>query len=325
MARTGELVKIAVLDDYQGVALEMADWSRLRDRAEITVFRDNISDSQALIERIAPFDVLCVMRERTPLPRSIIENLPRLRLIASTAPRNRSIDMETAKERGITVVNTGYASTPTVELTWALILAGTRHIVAESSSLRKGEWQTKVGEDLYGKTLAILGLGNIGTSVAAIGRAFGMQVIAWSQNLTPEKAAAAQVSYVSKDELFRRADILSIHLILSDRTRGLVGAEEIALMKPTARLINPSRGPIVREADLIDALATNRIAGAALDVFDEEPLAKAHPYRSLSNVLATPHIGYVSNSLYRTFYGDTVDHLDRWLSNPKYTGEDAVE
>jgi phosphoglycerate dehydrogenase-like enzyme len=324
VAQAGELMKIAILDDYQGVALKMADWSRLRDRAQITVFNDNISDSQALIERLASFDIVCVMRERTPLPRTIIENLPQLKLIASTGPRNRSIDMEAAKERGILVVNTGYASEPTVELTWALILASTRHIAAESSSLRQGAWQTNVGVDLYGKTLAILGLGNVGTSVAAVGRAFGMQVIAWSQNLTPEKAAAAQVTYVPREELFRNADILSIHLILSNRTRGLVGAEEIALMKPTARLINASRGAIVCEATLIDALTRKRIAGAALDVFDEEPLPKSHPYRSLSNVLATPHIGYVSESLYRTFYGDTVDHLDRWLSNPKYTGENVV-
>ncbi|MDN7177090.1 D-2-hydroxyacid dehydrogenase family protein [Caballeronia sp. SEWSISQ10-4 2] len=324
MRDSSELIKIAVLDDYQNVALHMGDWFRLCDRAEITVFNEHISDSRVLIEKLSPFDVLCVMRERTPLPRSIIENLPRLKLIASTGPRNRSIDMAAARERGITVAHTRIAYDSTVELTWGLILASTRHIAAESWSLRNGAWQTKVGKDLHGKTLGILGLGEIGTRVAMIGRAFGMQVIAWSQNLTPEKAVAADVCYVSKDELFRSADVLSIHLVLSDRTRGLVGAEEIALMKPTAHLVNTSRGPIIRETDLIDALARNRIAGAALDVFDEEPLSKAHSYRSLDNVLATPHIGYVSESLYRTFYGDIIDHLDRWLSDSRYSGEDIV-
>lgn len=324
MAHSGELIKIAVLDDYQNVALQMGDWSRLLDRAEITVFNEHISDPQLLIEKLARFDVLCVMRERTPLPRAIIESLPRLKLIASTGPRNRSIDMAAAKERGVTVVFTRIAYDSTVELTWALILASTRHIAAESWALRNGAWQTKVGKDLHGKTLGILGLGEIGIRVATIGRAFDMRVIAWSQNLTPEKAVAADVRYVSKDELFRHADILSIHLVLSERTRGLVGAEEIALMKPTAHLVNTSRGPIIRETDLIDALAGNRIAGAALDVFDEEPLSKAHPYRSLDNVLATPHIGYVSESIYRTFYSDTVHHLDRWLSDPRYSGEDIV-
>ena len=324
MTHSGELIKIAVLDDYQNVALQMGDWSRLLDRAEITVFNEHISDPQLLIEKLAPFDVLCVMRERTPLPRALIESLPRLKLIASTGPRNRTIDMAAAKERAVTVVFTGIAYDSTVELTWALILASARHITAESWSLRHGAWQTKVGKDLHGRTLGILGLGEIGTRVATIGRAFGMRVIAWSQNLTAEKANAADVRLVSKEELFRHADILSIHLILSERSRGLVGAKELALMKSTAYLVNTSRGPIIKETDLIDALSENRIAGAALDVFDEEPLSNAHLYRSLENVLATPHIGYVTENIYRTFYGDIVNHLDRWLSNPRYTGENMI-
>ena len=307
-------MKIAVLDDYQNVALRRADWSSLGERAEVTVFNDHVADPQSLVVRLAPFDVLCVMRERTPLPRSILEKLPRLKLIASTGARNISIDMEAAKERGIEVVHTGYFSDPTVEMTWALILGSARHLVAESVSVRSGGWQTAIGEDLQGRTLALLGLGNVGSRVAAIGLTFGMRVIAWSQNLAPERAQSIGVQYVPKDELFRAADVLSVHLILSARTRGLVGRDEISLMKPTARLINTSRGPIVAEAALIEALGEGRIAGAALDVYDQEPLPATHPYRTMANVLATPHIGYVSENLYRTFYGDVVANLKRWLA-----------
>jgi phosphoglycerate dehydrogenase-like enzyme len=218
-----------------------------------------------------------------------------------------------AKERGIRITATGYRSTPTIEMTWALILASERHIVQESNSVRAGGWQASIGRELDGKVLGVLGLGNIGGQVARIGRAFGMQVIAWSQNLTAEVAREARATRVSKDELFRRADIVTIHLILSDRTRGLVGAREIALMKPTSRLINTSRGPIVEEAALIEALQSRRIAGAALDVFDHEPLPPNHAFRHLESVLATPHIGYVGESLYRTFYGDVVAAIAAWL------------
>lgn len=267
-------VKIAILDDYQNVALQMADWSKLGERVEIVVFNDHVTDPQQLVERLLPFDILCVMRERTPLPRSVLESLPQLKLIASTGERNGSIDARAAKERGIAIVNTRYVSDPTVELTWGLILASARHIALESLSLRAGGWQQHIGDGMSGKTLGVLGLGNIGTRVAQIGLAFGMQVIAWSQNLTEEKAAASGVRYVSKDDLFRGADVLSIHLILSGRTRGLVGASELALMKRSARLINTSRGIIVVEDALIEALRERRIAGAALDVFDTEPLAR---------------------------------------------------
>jgi phosphoglycerate dehydrogenase-like enzyme len=253
------------------------------------------------------------MRERTPLRRDIIERLPRLKFIASTGPRNISIDMAAAKGRGILVANTGYRSTPTIELTWALILASARHLVEESNSIRAGGWQTSIGHELDGRVLGVLGLGNVGGEVARIGRAFGMKIIAWSQNLTAETAAAAGAELVTKDELFRRADVVTIHLILSERTRGLVGAAELALMKPTARLVNTSRGPIVDEQALIEALRARTIAGAAVDVFDTEPLPAKHPFRSLESLLATPHIGFVAEDLYRTFYSDAAAAIAAWI------------
>ena len=306
-------MKIAVLDDYQNVALKLADWSVLTGRAEITTFNDHIADPAALIDRLLPFDVVCVMRERTPLPRDIIERLPRLKLIASTGPGNASIDMAAASERGISVTATGYRSTPTIELTWALILASMRHIVSESNAVRAGGWQTTIGQELEGKVLGVVGLGRVGGQVARIGLAFGMKIIAWSQNMTPEIAGAAGATMVPKSELFRQADIVTIHLVLSKRTRGLIGAAEFEVMKPTARLINTSRGPIVDEAALIAALQSHTIAGAALDVFDQEPLPAGHPFRSLDNVLATPHIGYVGEDLYRTFFQDVVASISAWL------------
>jgi phosphoglycerate dehydrogenase-like enzyme len=312
-------VNVAVLDDYQDVALTLADWSKVTARARVTVFNDHLDDPDALVERLLPFDVVCVMRERTPLRRQVIERLPKLKLIASTAMRNASIDADAAAERGIAIVHTSYSSSPTVELTWALILAGARHIVSENASLRAGGWQQSVGDDLAGKTLGIVGLGNIGAQVAKVGLAFGMQVIAWSQNLTPEAAAAAGARLVPKGELLREADVVSIHLVLSGRTRGLIGAAELRLMKPTARLVNTSRGPIIVESALIEALANGRIAGAAIDVFDVEPLPPEHPYRRLDRVLATPHIGYVSRGLYERFYRDTVANIAAWLDAAEAT------
>jgi phosphoglycerate dehydrogenase-like enzyme len=305
--------KIAVVDDYQNAALESADWSVLRDRADIAVFQDHLADADAVIERLLPFDVVCVMRERTPLPRDVIERLPNLKLIASTGSGNASIDVAAASEHGIAVAHTGYRSDPTIEFTWALILASARHMVTESNSVRSGGWQQTVGTDIRGKTLGVLGLGRVGSEVARIGGAFGMNLIAWSQNMTPEAAKAAGAILVSKDQLFERADILTIHLVLSSRTRGLVGAAELERMKPTARLINASRGPIVDEQALISALKNKQIAGAAIDVFDIEPLPSSHPFRTLDNVLATPHIGYVSHGLYKTFYEDTVSNIRKWL------------
>src|ERR1700690_4185830 len=305
--------KIAVLDDYQNAALESADWSVLGHRADITVFKDHLADPEAVIERLLPFDIICVMRERSPLPRNIIERLPNLKLIASTGSGNASIDVAAASEHGIAVVHTGYRSDPTIEFTWALILASARHIVTESNSVRSGGWQQTVGTDLRGKTLGVLGLGRIGSQVARIGSAFEMDLIAWSQNMTPETAKATGAILVSKDQLFERADILTIHLVLSGRTHGLVGAADLEKMKPTAWLINASRGLIVEEQALITALQNKRLAGAAIDVFDIEPLPPSHPFRTLDNVLATPRIGYVSQGLYKTFYEDTVSNIRKWL------------
>jgi phosphoglycerate dehydrogenase-like enzyme len=306
-------MKVAILDDYQNIALDLADWSAVARSAKITVFNDHLADADALVARLLPFDVICVMRERTPLSRAIIERLPRLKLIASTGSRNASIDMAAAEERDIRVTGTGYRSTPTIEITWALILASARHIVRESNSVRNGGWQTSVGRELDGRVLGVLGLGNIGGQVARIGLAFGMKVIAWSQNLTPDIAAAAGATLVTKDELFRQADLVSIHLILSRRTMGLVGAADLALMKPTSWLINTSRGPIVDESALVQALTARVIGGAALDVYDAEPLSADHPFRTLDNVLATPHIVYVAEDLYRTFYRDAAISIGTWL------------
>jgi phosphoglycerate dehydrogenase-like enzyme len=308
------MIRTAILDDYQNVALEMADWSPLAGRAVITVFNDHLSESDKVVERLLPFDVVCVMRERTPLLRAVIERLPRLKLIASTGPRNAAIDVEAAAERGIVVAHTGYNARPTIEMTWALILASARQVALENAHLRAGGWQLTVGDGLHGKVLGVLGLGNIGSEVARIGLAFGMEVIAWSQNLTAENAQTCGARLVSKEELFRSADILTIHLVLSQRTKGLVGVADLQVMKPSARLINTSRGPIVDEPALIEVLRQRRIAGAALDVFDQEPLPPDHPFRSLPNLLATPHIGYVSRGLYEQFYRDTVQNIVEWLA-----------
>ncbi len=306
-------MQVAVLDDYQNVALRLADWSAVRRHAEITVFNDHLDNPGAVVDRLRPFDAVCVMRERTPLTREILEQLPRLKLIASTGPRNASIDTQAAAERGILVTPTGYDSTPTIEFAWSLILASMRGIDREAASLRAGGWQTGLGSNLRGKSLGVVGLGNIGREVARIGLAFGMKVIAWSQNLTQEKASAAGATLVDKGTLFREADVITVHLVLSGRTRGLIGAPELALMKPTARLINSSRGPIVDQAALIKALQARTIAGAAVDVFDTEPLPADHPFRTLDNLLATPHIGYVTEELYRTFYGDAAASIAAWL------------
>lgn len=313
MPARSEPVNIAILDDYQDISRTMADWSALEGRARITVFNDHLADLDAVVDRLQPFDIVCVMRERTPMTRAVIERLPRLRLIASTGARNASIDAKAAEERGIRVAFTGYTPAPTIEMTWALILASARSLVEENASLRNGGWQRHIGSDLNGQTLGVLGLGNIGTAVAQIGKAFGMNIIAWSQNLTAERAEAAGATLVSKEDLFQQADVVSIHLVLSGRTRGLVGATELGLMRPTARLVNTSRGPIVIEADLIAALRGGTIAGAAIDVYDQEPLPPDHPFRNLPNLLATPHIGYVSRGLYQRFYNDTVSNIVQWL------------
>ncbi|MEI5999062.1 D-2-hydroxyacid dehydrogenase family protein [Paraburkholderia bengalensis] len=312
---TQSRMKVAILDDYQNVSREMADWSSLDQRVDLTVFNDHVATDDDVIARLLPFDIVCVMRERTPLPRHILARLAGLKLIVSTGTWNASIDEAAAAEFGIEILHTGYASTPTIEFTWALILAMARNLPQEHQSLRSGGWQISVGDELAGKTLGLLGLGRVGSAVGKIGQAFGMNVVAWSQNLTPDTAAQHGVKYATKDELFATSDYLSIHVRLSERTHHLVGAPEFARMKRTSRLVNTSRGPIVDTAALVDALETGRLAGAAVDVYDTEPLAPDHPLRRLPNALATPHIGYVSKELYRTFYGDTVRHVRRWLDD----------
>lgn len=306
-------IKVAILDDYQNVALDMADWSPLNGRADITVFNDHVSEPAQVVARLQPFDVVCVMRERTPFTRALIEQLPNLKLIASTGSANAAIDTDAAADRGIDVVHTGYSSTPTIEFTWSLILAMARHIPLENRSLQDGGWQQSLGTELAGKTLGLLGLGRVGSAVGVIGRAFRMNVIAWSQNLTAERAESKGVQLVDKDTLFATSDFLSVHVRLSERTAGLVGSADLARMKPTSRLINTSRAPIVDVKALLAALNSKQIAGAALDVFDVEPLELSDPLRSQANVLATPHIGYVTEELYRTFYGDTVRNIVEWL------------
>jgi len=321
MASNSKPVAVAVLDDYQGAALRLADWSVLEGRAAVSVFNDHLAAADAVVERLKGFEVLCVMRERTPLPRAILERLPKLKLIVSTGARNASIDTAAAAERGIAVAFTGYTSAPTIEMTWALILAASRHVVAENLAFRRGGWQQGVGIGLAGKTLGVLGLGRVGGAVAKVGSLLGMKVITWSPNMTPERAAAGGVTAVSKEDLLRQSDVLTIHLVLSPKTRGLIGAGELALMKTSSLLVNTSRGPLVDEAALVSALTSRKIAMAALDVFDTEPLPADHPFRSLDNVLGTPHIGYVADDLYRTFYGDTVKAVDAWLAERAKAGQ----
>jgi phosphoglycerate dehydrogenase-like enzyme len=308
------LIKIAVLDDYQDVALQMADWSILDGRVEVTVFQDHLFEPDAVADRLAPFEVVCAMRERTPFPRALLERLPELKLIVSTGARNASIDVAAARDLGITVCGTGYRSHGAAELTWALIMAAAKYIPEEWASVRSGGWQTRVGRDLKGATLGIAGLGTLGAAMAKYGHAFDMNVIAWSTNLTQEKAAEHGARLVSKEQLFREADILTLHLVLSDRTRGIVGAAELALMKATALLVNTSRGPLIDETALVDVLKRKAIGGAALDVFDTEPLPADHPLRTLPNALVTPHIGFVTEETYKVFYQDSVEAVLAWLN-----------
>ena len=300
-------LKIAILDDYQNVASSLADWDSLD--AEVVVFTEPFADADHLVGSVAGFDVLVAMRERTRFPAEVLERLTGLRLLVSTGPVNAAIDVAAARGLGITVCGTGYFSPPTVEHTWALILGAARNLLDEGTSMRSGGWQVSVGTGLHGKTLGLLGLGRIGSAVARIGQAFGMDPIAWSQNLTAQKAAEHGARAVTKEQLFAESDVLSIHLVLSSRTRGLVGAADLRLMKPTAILVNTSRGPILDEDALVEALRDQRIRAAAIDVFDTEPLPVDHPLRSLPNALLTGHIGYVTRELYETFYQDAVEDI----------------
>ena len=306
--------KIAILDDYQEVALEMADWGTLPAAAEITVFKDHLAEIDAVAERLADFEIVAIMRERTPFPRALFEKLPKLELLVTSGTGNASIDLAAATDHAVTVCGAGASMSSTAELTWGLILALLRHIPLEDSETRAGKWQVSLGRDLHGGTLGVLGLGRIGSQVAKVGDAFGMTVIAWSPNLTAERAAERGARLVSKDELLADSDVLSIHMRLSERTRGLIGRRELGLMKPTACLINTSRGPIVEEAALIDALRGGKIGGAGLDVFDIEPLPLDHPLRNLENTVITPHLGYVSNETYRAFYGGMAEDIAAYLA-----------
>lgn len=307
------MTRIVVLDDYQGVALDFADWSRIGSEADIEVFRDTLSDEDQLVERLKSFDVIAIMRERTPFPASLLERLPRLRLLVTTGMQNAAIDAKTAASLGITVCGTRSAAHPTSELAFGLMLALARNIVGETASLDGGGWQTTVGKDLNGATLGIIGLGRLGSKMAAYAAPFGMNVVAWSQNLTAQKAEEHGARLVSKEELLRMSDFVTIHLKLSDRTNGLIGRDELALMKRDGYLINTSRGPIVDREALVAALTNGIIAGAALDVFDEEPLPADDPLRHAPNLLMTPHLGYVSQEGYRIFYGETVEAIQSWL------------
>ncbi len=308
------MTTVAVLDDYQGVALQMADWSVLSPACQVQVFRDHLTELDALAERLRDFEVVTCMRERTPFGRDLLERLPNLRLLVTTGMRNAAIDLKAATGLGVLVCGTGGGpDSPPAELTWGLILALVRHIPREDAMTRNGHWGATVGMCLENNVLGVLGLGRLGTKVAKVGVAFGMSVIAWSQNLTAEKAAQCGATLVTKDELFARSDIVTIHVQLSARTRGLVGTRELRLMKPTAYLINTARGPIVDEAALVQALQARTIAGAGLDVFDQEPLPPGHPLTLLDNTLLVPHIGYVTKEQYQVRYRETVEDVAAYL------------
>ncbi|MFN6955737.1 MAG: D-2-hydroxyacid dehydrogenase family protein [Acetobacteraceae bacterium] len=308
-----ELRRIGLLDDWQGVGTLLADWSALPGGTEVESLRWHETDEAVLAERLLPYDALVVMRERTPITASLVARLPNLKLLVTTGLRNAAVDVAACAARGITVCGTPSLASPTPELAWGLILGLLRHIPEEAAAMRAGGWQTTVGRGVEGKTLGILGLGRLGQRMAKVGAAFGMKIVAWSQNLTAEAAAAAGAERVEKMELFARADVVTIHLVLSARTKGLVGAAELARMKPSAVLVNTSRGPIVDEAALLAALHAGEIGGAALDVYDEEPLPPGHPLRSAPNLLLTPHLGYVTEENYRGMYGGALECVLGWL------------
>jgi D-3-phosphoglycerate dehydrogenase len=306
--------RCAILDDYQNVALKLADWEKIAGAIEVRVFNSPLGGADDVIRTLEDFSIVCMMRERTPFPRKVIDGLPQLRLLITTGARNASIDMAACTERGIVVCGTSSFGNPTTGITFGLILELTRRIGFENTRMKTGElWQVTLGVDIEGKTLGIIGLGKLGQRAAGVAKAFGMKVIAWSQNLTPEKAREAGVDHVAKDDLFRNADIVTIHTQLSDRTRGLITAKELGLMKPASYLVNTSRGPIVVEKDLIAALRDRRIAGAGLDVFDVEPLPLDHPFRTLDNVVLTPHLGYVSQQNYERYFPDIIEDIRGFL------------
>ena len=310
-------MRVSILDDYQGIAFDMADWSPLRDRGiDIAVERFPFADEADVLRSLADSEIVCAMRERTAFPKHIVDKLPKLKLLITTGMRNASFDMEALKARGVTVCGTGGpggGNEDTAELAWGLILGAMRRIAEDHAFMRQGGWQTRVGHRVAGKTIGLLGLGRLGSAVARVGLAFEMKAIAWSQNLTAEKAAAQGVELVEKDELFRRSDVLSVHLVLSARSRGLVGAREIGLMKKSAVIVNTSRGPIVDTDAMVAALKEGRLAYAGVDVYDKEPLAIDHPLRTCPNVIMTPHIGYVTDENYRSSFPQYVENIISFL------------
>jgi D-3-phosphoglycerate dehydrogenase len=306
--------RCAVLDDYQKVALSCADWSKVTDDVEVTVFDQPFKNADEVRSKLKGFQIIAIMRERTAFLRDTLAALPDLKLLITTGARNKSIDVAAAAERGITVACTGAFGNPTVGITFGLILELTRRIGFENARMKAGApWQVTLGHDIQGMTLGIIGLGNLGKRIANVAKAFGMKVIAWSPNLTPEKCKEAGVDYATKEDLLRNADIVTIHVQLGDRSRGLLGEKDLALMKPTAYLVNTSRGPIVDEKALIAALTAGRLGGAGLDVFDVEPLPVDHPFRKLDNVVLTPHLGYVSAESYKVYYSDIVSNIRNFI------------
>ena len=307
-------LRCAILDDYFDVALTLADWSGISDRVDVTVFNHPFASEQAAASALGEFEIVCAMRERTPFPRSLIEALPRLKLLITSGMRNAAIDTEAAKSRQVVICGTQYGRDPTASLTMGLMLELTRNIGRESARMHAGEpWQKHIGLEIEGRTLGIIGLGKLGTKIATLAKAFGMNVIAWSPNLTPERCVAAGVGYATREQLFSTADLITIHMVLSERSRGLVGRDDLQRMKPTAFLVNSARGPIVDEAALLDVLRERKIAGAAIDVFSVEPLPVDHPFRKLDNLVLTPHLGYVTEESFRAHYSQMVECIQAWL------------
>ncbi|MFB7911606.1 D-2-hydroxyacid dehydrogenase family protein [Kitasatospora sp. NPDC056076] len=313
---TFPLLRCAVLDDFQSVATSSADWTPVADRVEVTAFREHHTSEEELVAALAGFDIVVTLRERVPFPATLFARLPRLKLLVASGMRNSVIDLRAAEAHGVTVCGTASSGTPPVELTWALLLGLARGLVQENTALREGgPWQSTVGADLHGRTLGVLGLGRIGAAVARVGLAFGMEVLAWSRSLTDEQAAAAGVRRAaSKEQLLGESDFVSVHLASNAGTRGLIGAAELALMKPEAYLVNTSRAAIVDQDALLAALTGGRIAGAAVDVFDVEPLPADHPMRRAPRLLATPHLGYVSQENYRRYFTEAVEDIAAFLA-----------
>jgi phosphoglycerate dehydrogenase-like enzyme len=307
-------LRCAILDDYFNIALEVADWSAIADRVDVTVFDQPFASPEAVVSALKDFEIICAMRERTAFPRAVLEALPKLKLLITSGMRNAAIDSEAAKERGVVLCGTQWSQDPTAPLTMGLILELTRGIGRENARMHAGEpWQKFCGIEIEGKTLGVVGLGKLGAKMAGLAKAFDMKVIAWSPNLTPERCKEVGVGYATKEELFSTADVVTVHVVLSQRSRGLVGREDLARMKPTAYLVNTSRGPIVDEAALLDTLQQRKIAGAGVDVFSVEPLPVDHPFRKLDNMVVTPHLGYVSRDAFRAHYGQMVDGIGAWL------------